>query len=84
MIAAKADCLAGKVTRYAFAFILGWLACSWWYGTLGLTRAARTLPVVQKEETCEHIRAQIATKLALQPTIVAPGEIPKDCSHPKS
>lgn len=33
---------------------------------------------------CEHHRANVATKLALQPTIVDPKSIPKDNCSPKS
>lgn len=40
------------------------------------------LPALKAEAGCEHWRADTATSLALQPTVVDPAQIPQDCPHP--
>lgn len=89
MMAARMDNTAGKITRYVFAFLLGWVTCGAYYGTLHLEQAKTTLqveqtkvvPALAAEAGCERWRAEMAKKLALQPTVVDPTQIPKDCPH---
>lgn len=82
MMAQTIDNKTGKVTSYVAAFLVGWIACSAWYGTLHLKQAAKVLPVIEAEAGCEHWRADTTTKLALSPNMVDKSQIPKDCAHP--
>lgn len=39
------------------------------------------VPALKAEAGCEHWRATTTAQLALQPTVVDPSDIPKDCPH---
>ena len=84
MMADKTD---KGMTIFAQVFALtlvGWFACSWWYGTGTFEKTRQALPVVQAEAGCEHWRARRTENLALATEMVSPSEIPKDyCPRPK-
>jgi len=85
MIAAKVDAAIPKVSNYAFAFLAGFFVSCWWFQTGTFEKVEKALPAVQAEADCEHWRANVASKLATQPTIVDPAQIPKDyCDKPST
>lgn len=74
MMAAKLDNEAGKWSGRFALVIMGWLACSAFYGTLHLTKDAAKLQTVQTVDIpklksvihCEDIRADKTAKIAKQ------------------
>lgn len=83
-----ADRIDGGITiasKVGSLILVGWFACSWWYGTGTFKKAKQAIPVLQAEAGCEHYLARKATALAKQTTIVDPSQIPKDnCPRPSS
>jgi hypothetical protein len=63
------------------AFIAGYMLSSALHETRKADKAVVALPQVQAEAGCEHWRASVTTKLALQTQMVDPKAIPKDCPH---
>ena len=83
MMAERLDNSAGKWAGRLAWLIAGWIACSYHYGTLHLTETAKKAPILAAEAGCEHWLAETNKKLALQPEVVDPKQIPKDrCPHP--
>lgn len=84
MIADKVDSGITTISKIGFGLVVGWIICSVVHQTRTTDHAAVVLPQVQAEAGCEHWRAKVATKLALQPTLVDPKAIPRDCAPPSA
>ena len=85
MIAEKVELVDHGITKWSkigALVLLGWFASSAYHGTLVGEKAKQAIPVLKAEAGCEHWRADVNKKLALQPTIVDPKQIPRDCPHP--
>lgn len=82
MILLRVDRGVTMASQIGAAFIAGYMFSSAAHKTAFSDKAAIVLPKVEAEAGCEHWRAGVTTKLALQPMMVDPKAIPKDCAHP--
>lgn len=88
-----------RVMRWGVFFALGWAACASFYNVEHLWQKQSQLAVIQTTTipklksfaNCEHVRANVSQKLAVQAIVSANSEtvptpsasaLPGDCPHP--